>query len=226
MFLVIDAFGILSFGHGTFWGVLPTWFLPSKDPEALEYLVQALSMMFASPRRKPRKLLEKLTKFKGRPFDRVKSTRNSPTPPRSANPFHRTRQSITKRLDRLYGFVGRAESFEFELKLLAEKPERLQRFFCAPDYVVAQLKEDAHNLERWYKLMLEPDYLSAEVRATLWLWHSLSLKGQLPQHEQKLVRNNIRDILEFLTRLNFDFAQRALARLRVSQLQQMLGKGS
>jgi hypothetical protein len=214
MFLVIDAFGILSFGHSTFWGVLPTWFLPSKEPEALEYLLQALSMMFASPRRKPRKLLEKLTKFKGRPFDRVKSARNPPSPPLSAEALCRTRQSIINRLDRLYGFVGgRPDSFEIELKLLAEKPERLQRLFCAPDYVVAQLKEDAQNLERWYKLMLEPDYLSAEVRATLWLWHFLSIESQLPEQKQKLVRNNIRDLLEFLARLNFQFAKRALTRL-------------
>jgi hypothetical protein len=82
---------------------------------------------------------------------------------------------------------------------------------------IPQLKEEADNVERSYKLMLEPEYLSAEVRATLWLWHFLGLESQSLQHKPKNVRTNVRDLLEFLARLNFHFAKRALARLPAAE---------
>jgi hypothetical protein len=218
--LVIDAFGILSFGgRGSILRVRPTWFVAAEEPEALKDLITAVKMIqggHCDPKRTA-KLLDELEKFKGRPFDRIERVRGFPRRNHSDSALHRQHHESIKKLDQWYGFTGRAQSFKRERAIFAERPERLQYLFRWPHEVVAQLKEEAHNVERSYKLMLEPEYLSAEVRATFWLWHFLGLESQSSQHKPKNVRTNVRDLLEFLTRLNFHFAKRALARLPAAE---------
>jgi hypothetical protein len=173
-------------------------------------------MLGAAPRRKISRLLGQLEAFKCRPWDRGRGRSHAETAIPVSAGCSATEES-EQFLDQFYDFVNRPEFLKLELETLSERSSQLNRCFHEPDYVVAQLKEQAHNLERWYKLMLEPGYLAAEVKATWSWWHHLSLGRKLPIVPRKNARNDIFRLLEFLRRLNFDFAAMTLAKVREQQ---------
>jgi hypothetical protein len=208
--LVVDAFAMLSPGLEPFLDSLPTWFLVNKQPGALVYLIIALSMMLdAAPRHRDKicALLKQLETFKCRPWDRIAGRRQRTERATAAYADRSAGEEAVQDLDRLYDLLSRPEALKSELELLSERPERLYDYFHTDNYG-AELQVKGRSLARWYTLMLEPRYLASEFEATLSWWQDLSLDGASPQDQQKKVTNDVFRLLEFLRRLNFDFAKK------------------
>jgi hypothetical protein len=214
--LVVDAFAMLSPGLEPFLDSLPTWFLVNKQPGALVYLIIALSMMLdAAPRHRDKicALLKQLETFKCRPWDRIAGRRQRTERATAAYADRSAGEEAVQDLDRLYDLLSRPEALKSELELLSERPERLYDYFHTDNYG-AELQVKGRSLARWYTLMLEPRYLASEFEATLSWWQDLSLDGASPQDQQKKVTNDVFRLLEFLRRLNFDFAKKPFDKAR------------